>query len=450
VAAPVLPPGPKGRPIVGLFPEFRRDPATFLLQVSREYGDIAYFRLNAQHMFLFSRPEYVQDILITNQRKFEKSRIMKRSKILLGEGLLTSEGDFHLRQRRLAQPAFHRERLISYSAAMVECAERAQSRWRDGETLDMHTEMTRLTLTVVARTLFSVDIESSAAEIGEVMTHVVKMFDMLVLPFSELLQRLPLPAMKRFEKARDFLDKTIYGFINERRAAGVDRGDLLSMLLLAQDEQGDHTGMTDQQVRDEVLTLFLAGHETTANALTWTWYLLSRYSDVEQRMRAELDQVLGERTPTFDDIANLRYTEMVLAESMRLYPPAWALTRLTVEPHTIGGVDLPVGSIAIVCPYILHRDPRFWSEPDRFDPERWTAEAKEKRPRLAYLPFGAGARICIGERFAWMEGILLLATMGRKWRMELDPGQKVAISPQITLRPKHGMRMRLSSVHTER
>lgn len=443
MASPAFPPGPKGKPIVGIFPEFRRNPATFLLSVARKYGDIAYFRLNAQDMFLFNRPEYAQDILITNQRKFEKSRIMKRAKILLGEGLLTSEGDFHLRQRRLAQPAFHRERIKSYAAAIVACGERTQSRWRTGETLDIHAEMTRLTLTIVARALFSVDIDSSAANIGAVMKDIVTMFDMLVLPFSDLLQRLPLPAMKRFENARDLLDKTIYGFVHERRASGLDNGDFLSMLLLAQDEQGDHSGMTDQQVRDEVLTLFLAGHETTANALTWTWYLLSQHPEVEQRMRAELAEALNGRSPTFDDIANLRYTEMVLAESMRLYPPAWALTRMAVEPHTIDGVDMPVGSIAIICPYILHRDPRFWTDPERFDPERWIPEARDKRPRLAYLPFGAGPRICIGERFAWMEGILLLATIGQKWRMSLAAGHKAAISPQITLRPKHGMKMQL-------
>jgi cytochrome P450 len=441
VAAPVFPPGPKGRPIIGIYPEFRRNPAAYLLNVARQYGDLAYFRLNAQHMFLLSRPEYVQDVLVTNQRKFEKSRIMKRSKVLLGEGLLTSEGNFHMRQRRLAQPAFHRERLINYSNAMVECADREQARWTTGETRDMHEAMTRLTLTIVARTLFSVDIESSAAEIGQVMKSVVKMFDMLVLPFSDLIQKLPLPAMKRFEKARDFLDATIYGFINERRASGVDRGDLLSMLLLAQDEQGDHSGMTDKQVRDEALTLFLAGHETTANALTWTWYLLSQHPAVHERLRAELDTVLGGRTPSFDDIANLRYTEMVFAEAMRLYPPAWAITRLVVEPHTLDGIELPAGSIAIMCPYIIHRNPKFYPDPERFDPDRWTPEAKEQRPRLSYFPFGAGPRICIGERFAWMEGILLLATIGQKWRMTLPPEQVVEISPQITLRPKHGMRM---------
>lgn len=443
MAAAVYPPGPKGRLLVGVYPEFRRNPAAFLLRVAREYGDIAYFRLNAQHMFLLSRPEYVQDILVTHQRKFEKSRIMKRSKVLLGEGLLTSEGDFHMRQRRLAQPAFHRERLINYSTAMVECADREQSRWTAGEMRDIHEAMTRLTLTIVARTLFSVDIESSAAEIGQVMKSVVKMFDMLVLPFSDLLQKLPIPTMRRFEKARDFLDSTIYGFINERRASGVDRGDLLSMLLLAQDEQGDHTGMTDKQVRDEALTLFLAGHETTANALTWTWYLLSQHADVRNRFQSELSDVLGGRTPTFDDIPKLRYAEMVLAESMRLYPPAWAITRLVMEPHTIDGIEMPAGSIAIMCPYIIHRNPHFYPDPERFDPDRWTPEAKEQRPRLSYFPFGAGPRICIGERFAWMEGVLLLATIGQKWRMTLDPEQVVEISPQITLRPKGGLRMRL-------
>jgi cytochrome P450 len=437
--------GPKGFPVVGLLPQFRKDPATFLLNLTRTYGDVVYFRLGPQHMYLLNRPEHVQDILVVNQSKFIKSRLIQRAKILLGEGLLTSEGKFHLRQRRLAQPAFHRDRLISYAVSMTQCAARAQSNWKSGETRDISEDMMRLTLAVVARTLFSADVEAEADQIGRAMTDVLGMFHMLVLPFSELLQSLPLPVNRRFEKARDQLDATIYRIIAERRASGEDRGDLLSMLLMAQDDEGDGTGMSDQQVRDEALTLFLAGHETTANALTWTWYLLSQHPEVEARLHSELNSVLNGRLPTFEDIPQLRYTEMVLAESMRLFPPGWAISRLSVEDHTIDGYRIPAGSVCIVSPYTMHRKPEYWPEPERFDPERWTPEAREQRPRHSYFPFGAGPRICIGERFAWMEGILLIAKIAQRWQLRLEPGHKVEHQAQITLRTRYGMRMQLTS-----
>ena len=410
------------------------------MRTAKEYGDLPYFRLGPYHAYLVNHPDYVRDILVTNQANFIKSRALQRAKILLGEGLLTSEGKFHLRQRRLVQPAFHRERLAGYATVMSHYATRTRERWSAGSTVDISQEMMRLTLAVVGTTLFSADVESEASEIGEALTTVLKMFRILMLPFSEYLEKLPLPSIRRFEKARDRLDKTIYGLIRERRKSGQDTGDLLSMLLLAEDEE-DGGGMTDKQVRDETLTLFLAGHETTANALTWTWYLLSQNPDCEAKLHAEIDSVLEGRVPQMSDLPQLRYTEMVFAEAMRLYPPAWAIGRMSKAPFELGGVHIGAKSICILSPYVTQRDPRWFPDPERFDPERWTPEAREARPKFSYFPFGGGARVCIGERFAWMEGVLVLATLAQRWKLRLEDGQRVAPLPLITLRTKHGMRM---------
>ena len=443
----VRPPGPKNvRPWLGVLPHFRKDPAGYLLRVAREFGDLAYMRLGTQHAFVVSHPDAIRDILITHQSNFTKSRMLERAKVLLGDGLLTSEGEFHTRQRRLVQPAFHRDRLVRYSADMVACAERTGRTWAAGAELDMHREMTRLTLAIVGRTLFSADVSSDADEIGCAMTQIFELFETLLLPFPDWIQKLPLPPVRRFEKAREKLDKIVYGLIAERRASGKDAGDLLSMLLLAQDED-DHIGndsqMTDKQVRDEALTLLIAGHETTANALTWTWYLLSQNPEVEARMHAELDGVLGGRLPAFDDVARLPYTAGVFAESLRLYPPAWAIGRRAKEDYSIGEYTIPAKAILLMSPWVVHRDPRWWPEPERFNPDRWRHEETEKRPKFAYFPFGGGARVCIGERFAGAEGVLVLATLAQRWKMRLVPGHPVATQAVITLRPKHGMKMTL-------
>lgn len=435
------PPGPKNPPVIGHLYSFRSDPLGFLKKAAHEYGDLVYFRVMRQHLHLVNHPDYVREVLVTNQGNFVKSRALQRAKVLLGEGLLTSEGQHHLRQRRLVQPAFHRERLARYAAAISDIATHWRERWQAGNALDVSTEMPQLTLSIVARTLFSADVQSEASEIGAAMTTVLEMFRMLLMPFAEYMEKLPLPHVKRFEKARARLDATIYGLIRERRESGYDTGDLLSMLLLAQDDQTASEKMTDEQVRDEALTLFLAGHETTANALTWTWYLLSQHPDVEQRLHQEIDAVLGGRAPEFDDVPNLRYAEMILAEALRLYPPAWAIGRKALGPFSLGGIEIPAQSICILCPYLVHRDARWFPEPERFDPERWTAEARESRPKFSYFPFGGGARVCIGERFAWMEGVLVMAAIAQKWRMRLAPGQDVKPMPLITLRVKNGLRM---------
>ncbi len=331
---------------------------------------------------------------------------------------------------------------MRYAEVMSAYGVRARDRWKAGSTLDISGEMMRLTLAVVGKTLFSADVEAEAPEIGEALTVVLNMFRMLMMPFSEYLEKLPLPSIRRFEKARDRLDKTIYRLIAERRKTGEDAGDLLSMLLLAQDEESG-AGMSDTQVRDEALTLFLAGHETTANALTWTWYLLSQNPDCERRLHQEIDTVLQGRVPQFEDVPQLRYTEMVFAEAMRLYPPAWAIGRMSKAAFELGELTISAKSICILSPYVTQRDSRWFPEPARFDPERWMPEAREARPKFSYFPFGGGARVCIGERFAWMEGVLLIAALAQKWKLRLDPAQCVEPLPLITLRTKYGMRMRV-------
>ncbi len=378
---------------------------------------------------------------MTSQKSFKKGRGLEQIKRLLGEGLLTSEGDFHLRQRRLIQPAFHRQRITAYGAVMTEYAVQTGRRWRDGETRDVHAEMMRLTLAIVGKTLFGADVEAEAQEIDGALGEIIGLFHLLQLPYSHLLERLPFPQVRRFRAARARLDATVYRLIAAHRASGEDRGDLLSMLLEARDED-DGGAMSDGQVRDEVMTLFLAGHETTAIALTWTWLLLSQNPAAEALFHAELDELAG-RTPTADDLPRLAYTRRIVAESMRLYPPAWAIGRRALVDHALGGYVLPAGAILLISPAVTHRDPRFFPDPDRFDPDRWVPEAESARPKFAFVPFGGGARVCIGEQFAWMELVLLLATLGQPWRLHLAPDQVVDTQPIVTLRPRYGMRMRI-------
>ena len=413
--------------------------------MAEQYPDLCYFRLGNQDLYFVNHPDLIKEVLVNQQANFRKSRILQRSKILLGEGLLTSEGEHHLRQRRLVQPAFHRDRLTGYAASMAHLVTRTAGSWTHGETRDIHQEMARMTLAIVARTLFNADVDAEADAIGESMTAVLGLFQLALLPFSDLLVKLPLPATKRFQKAKAQLDGIIYRLIEERRASGLDVGDLLSMLILAQDEEAGTGGMTDKQVRDEALTLFLAGHETTANALTWAWYLLSQNPSAEEAFHKEIDDVLGMREPGFDDLPQLRYTRGVFAESMRLFPPAWAIGRMTTREISLGGYSVPKNNIVLMSPFITHRDPRYWPEPQEFRPDRFSAEKEAERSKFVYYPFGGGSRICIGERFAWMEGVLALAGIGRRWRLRLAPGQSVEPYAQITLRPRFGMKMEIES-----
>jgi len=327
-----------------------RDPIAFFSNLAHTYGDVSHVQMAGEHLFLFNHPNLIRDVLVTNQRNFLKGRGLERARRFLGQGLLTSEGAMHLRQRRLMQPMFHRDRISTYASVMTEYADRLQRGWHDGATIDAAQEMNRLALLIVGKTLFDADVESHAKNVGTALTAVMGSFWMTMLPFSDLMEHLPLPAFRRSKKARAELDAIIYGMIDERRKNPSNRGDLLSMLLTAQDEEADGAGMTDQQVRDEAMTIFLAGHETTANALAWTWYLLSGAPEAEARLHEEVDRVLGGRLPTLADVPNLPYVEQVVPESMRLYPPAWLIGRRAIEEFAVRDYTVPARSVVVMSP----------------------------------------------------------------------------------------------------
>ncbi len=400
------------------------------------------------HFYMLNHPDYIKEALTVQDRNFRKAYALQLAKNVLGEGLLTSEGEFHHRQRRLIQPAFNHKQIANYATTMVQCATRTRNRWKDNQTIDIHKEMMQLTLAIVGKTLFDADLEGEAEAIGHALAEVLEGINRATLiPLGEYLEKIPTPSNRAYEHAQKLLDATIYRIIAERRASGRDHGDLLSMLLQAEEEGGR---MTDTQVRDEAMTLFLAGHETTANALTWTFYLLSQNPEPEAKLHEELDKVLLGQVPSFQDVPRLPYARMVLTESMRLYPPAWVLGREVIKPTRIGGYLIPKGAAVFMSQYVMHHDPRFYPDPYRFKPERWLPEEEKKLPRFAYFPFSGGPRSCVGEQFAWMEGILLLATLAQEWQMRLAPGQRVAMLPRITLRPKYGMRMILTKREEKR
>jgi cytochrome P450 len=418
-----------------------RDPLRFFSELAHTYGDVSRVRMAGESLVLLNHPRFAKDVFVTNQRFFHKGRGLERARRLLGEGLLTSEDAVHLRQRRLMQPAFHRDRIAAYASVMTAYADRVQSGWTDGATIDVAEEMMRLTLGVVGKTLFGADVESQAGSVGRALTAVLDSFWTTMLPFFDVLEHLPLPVFRRSRRARAELDAIIYGMIAERRRSPGDRGDLLSMLLMAQDEEAGGRGMSDRQVRDEAMTLFLAGHETTANALSWTWFLLGRAPHVEARLHEEVDSVLGGRLPTIDDLPKLAFVEQVITESMRLYPPAWIIGRRALADYAADNYIIPARSVVVISPYLIHHDERFFPEPDRFLPERWTPEFRALLPPFAYLPFGGGARRCIGESFAWMELILVASAIAQKWRFRVVPEHPVIPQPLVTLRLKHGLRV---------
>jgi cytochrome P450 len=435
-----FPPGPSPSSRSGSFKNYSRDPLAFLPTLAREYGDIVTMRFYKFRVYYVNHPDYIEEVLVNQARKFIKGRILRANKGLFGNGLLTSEGDFWLRQRRLAQPAFHRARIAAYAQTMVQFTERMLAGWRDGETLDAHAEMTRLTLQIVAKTLFDADVDADAQEVGHALEAIMEHnsdFRRLILTPSWL------PTLRniRAALATRRLSKIIYRIIGQRRSADHDAGDLLSMLLHAQDEDGSR--MTDRQLRDEVITLFLAGHETTALALSWSWWLLAQHPQAEAKLHAELDAVLGGRTPALEDLPKLRYLDHIITESMRLYPPAWGMARLTIEDAYIGGYTIRKGCGVSLSQWVVHRDPRWYESPDEFRPERWEGDLLKRLPRFAYFPFGGGPRQCIGNTFALMETALILATIARKFRLELVPGQTVTPLASITLRPRHGIRVTL-------
>jgi cytochrome P450 len=422
----------------------------------KTYGNIAHYRFMGTPIVFINDPEYIREILINQASSFVKERTVRRMKILLGEGLITSDDPIHMRQRRIAAPAFHRQRIAAYGDQIVACAVHQREQWQPSQTIDIAASSMQLSLEIVARTLFNTEVTADIRSINDEVNTIMSIYNFIVaFPKIESFLHLPIPGIMKFRRSKRRLDATVDRLINEHREAAKrgepDRGDLLSMLLSSRDEQADatgqHTGMSDEQVRDEVLTIFLAGYETVANALTWTWYLLSQNPDVEAKLHAELDSVLGtgpqQRLPTLADYPALRYTEQVFAESMRLYPPAWAMGRMSTAPIQLGPYRIPAGAHLFFSQYIIGRDPQYFPDPLRFDPDRFTPEAKAARPKFTYFPFGGGSRQCIGESFAWMEGVFSIATLAQRWRMRYVDTTPPVPQAKITLRPRDPLMMQL-------
>ena len=440
-----LPPGPKGRPFLGSVIELRRDLLGFMSRAARDYGDVVSFRLFHVRVCLLSDPDAIEQVLVRNYGRFIKSRDYRALAAVLGDGLLTTEHEVWRRQRRLIQPVFHRENVLVYADTMVECARQAIAGWRDGAMMDVHDEMAQLTLQIVARCLFGADVTAQAREVREAMHVATSQFTNYARLAMVLPKRFLIPRVSKMGRAVRKLDRVLYGIIRERRAAhqaGQTHGprDLLGLLLSARDEEG--RAMDDSELRDQAMTLFLAGHETTALALTWTWYLLSQNPVVEEMLLAELRSVLAGRDPAPGDLPSLPYLDCVLKESLRLYPPVWGIGREAVKAFDAGGYHLPAGTKVFISPWVMHRNERFFPDPERFDPDRWRDDPVRRGvlPRFAYFPFGGGPRVCIGAGFAQMETALLLATIAQHFRISLVADHPVKLLPSVTLRPKFGIR----------
>lgn len=421
--------------------EFNRDTFGFIERCRRDYGDVVRMRFLYLTAHFLYNPDDIEYVLVTNAKNFIKSRSLRTPffQRLVGNGLLTSEGEEWKRQRRLAQPAFHRQRISAYADVMVDYAGRMVAAWHEGEERDIHRDMMRLTLEIVVKTLFNTDVSEEADKVGQVLSQIAKPFASQATVKWILDNRLPTSTHRRFNRGAREIDEIVYRLIAERRSSGSDEGDLLSMLLAAHDEDGSQ--MNDKQLRDEVMTLFLAGHETTALTLSWAWYLLAQNPAAEKKFHAELDEVLGGRPPTVADLARLKYTETIAKESMRLYPPAYALGREAIEECEIGGYRVPARAQVFMFQWATQRDPRFFTEPDGFCPERWTEEFSNSLPKYAYFPFGGGPRACIGNYFAMMEIVMLLATIGQRFRFSLLPNHEVSLMPAMSLRPVNGIQI---------
>jgi cytochrome P450 len=435
-------PGPVNRFVGDLALQLMRDRLGFLLNNARRYGDEVSYQMGKRNFFLFSHPDAVREVLVTQSDAFNKGVVMRRAQSFLGEGLLTSEGDFHRRQRRIAQPVFHPQRMASYSPIIVDYSRRAVDRWQHGEKLDIHAHMSRLTLEIVSKTLFGAQVKDEVGQIGRDMDLLVRRFTRLFSPWHQVVGRLPLPSNFKLKRSIRRLNELIDRFIEERHAAEAaapsDRQDLLTLLFNARDSEGDQGAMSDRQLRDECLTIFAAGHETTANALTFALLLLARNPSAEAQLHSEVDAVLQRRVATAADLEELGYTRAVMAEAMRVYPPVWGIGRQAMREVKIGGQTVPSEAIVLVSQWVTHRDPRWWPDPEAFRPERWLAPDSQ-RPRWAYFPFGGGPRSCIGEAFAWTEGVLALATIAQHFRVEIPDPNPPKLLATITLRPKDGL-----------
>jgi cytochrome P450 len=440
------PPGPRGLPFLGLTLAIRKDALSTLSRVAREYGDIVRLPVAFQDRIFLNHPDYIEQVLVIQQAKFHKSELTRRIVgTLLGQGLLLSEGDFWRRQRRLAQPAFHRSRISEYGATMAESAERHIHGWRDGEQRNLAREMMALTLDVAVRTLFGTTLPNEAQQVGHSMTFLMRYQLSRQRSPIRIPDSWPTAHNKRAQRERRYLDSLVYRIIEERQSQAPSNGrsDLLSLLMSAMDEDG--TQMTRTQLRDETMTLFLAGHETTAQMLAWTWYLLAENPEAEARLHQELHDVLNGRPPQQSDFMKLPYLHALMQEALRLYPPAYIIARTSVEQCQIAGYDLAAGSTMLMSQWVMHRDQRYYAEPDRFRPERWLEGLADRLPAGAYFPFGDGPRRCIGQGFAMLEAAIVIATLAQRFRFRLVPGHPVIPEPLITLRPRHGIRMTLHS-----
>ncbi|AFY33811.1 cytochrome P450 [Calothrix sp. PCC 7507] len=439
-------PGPERNSVVGSLLDFGREPLEFLTRCGREYGEIVPMYLGLKPACLLTKPDYIEQVL-KERNLFIKSRGLRALKSLLGEGLLSSEGESWLHQRRLLQPVFHQKRIASYGDVMVTYTEQMLENWQDGETRDVHQDMMRLTLNIVMQTIFNRDLSNGEAQdVAHALDVAMDWFESKRKQNFIFLEWFPIPENIRYKNAIQQMDRTIYQMINQRRASGENPGDLLSMLMEARDE-ADGSQMSDRQLRDEIATLMLAGHETTSNTLTGVWVLLSRYPDVRSKLLAELQQVLGERSPSIADIPKLPYTEMVIKEAMRIFPPVFMMAREATQDCEIGGYEVPSGCMLMMSQWVMHRHPRHFEDSEVFRPERWANDLEKNLPRGVYFPFGDGPRICIGKSFALMEAVLLLATIAQKFELILVPDHPIVPQASITLRPAYGIKVVLKKIH---
>lgn len=443
----VPPPGPRGYPWIGVLPRMWADPLQFFLETAEIYGDISCLSFGSRSAFLLNHPDMIRYVLQDNNRNYRKSSTVKVVKQVLGKGLATNEGDSWLHQRRLMQPAFHRQKIAQLGELITAEIDSLLTRWQTQTNfvVDIHAEMMRLTLRLVLKTLFSHDVQNNVEELGRAWGEVLHYFNKQSWALIQLPDTLPLPANRRFHRSLQLLNQEVNRMITQRRQTPSDHEDLLGLLLAAQDEESSQ-GMTDQQLRDEMMTIFLAGHETTANALAWAWYLLAQHPQVVTKLREELTAVLGNRPPTAADLPHLPYNRMVIDEVLRLYPPFWLIYRSPYQPDTIGGYPLPADGMVFICPYVMHRHPRYWERPNSFEPERFTPEQVKERPSFVYIPFGGGPHQCIGNNLALMEAQLVLATIVQQFDICRLPNTAVTPEASVTLRPKGGLRMRLEKI----
>lgn len=412
------------------------------------YGDLSTIATKPVLMLLVNHPDLIREVLVANHQKIGRgNQVFSVMEYLMGDGVALTDGSFHTRQRRLMQPQFHHRRIEDYAKVMIEHSILFRDGWKDETKVEMESEMTNLTLPIIAQVLFNVNFPDLVARIGQSFKATNDyLYLRMAQPsgFRRALHKLPLPTSRRFKRELKFLDDTVYGLIKEYRNSRDGSSDMMSLLLQATDEEAhgsDGNGgiMSDKQVRDEIITLFFAGHETTAGTLTWAWHLLSKHPEVQDRFHDELDRVLGARTVALEDLPNLAFTEQILTETLRLYPPLWTLGRMVFEPVELGGYHIPAGVTLMVSPLTTQRDPRWFAEPEAFKPERWTPEFRQDLHRFAYFPFSAGPNLCIGEGVAWMEMKIILATLGQHWRVHPDPNHQVKLEPHLTLRSKEGL-----------